>query len=70
MRMLSRATTHMWRGATPTDIWTMFCMLTAHASTRYVASMVTTVRSSRTNHDVNTQTSDYGKETKLARGIG
>ena len=61
--MPSRATTHKRMSATPTDIWTMFYMLTAHASTRYVESMATTVRSSRTNHDVSIQISNYGKET-------
>ena len=66
--MPSVATTHKRQSATPTDIWTMFYMLTAHASIRYAANMATTVRLSRMNHDVNTQTSDYGKETKLARG--
>ena len=58
MRMPSIATTHRRMSATPTDIWTMFYMLTAHASIRYAASMATTVRSSRTNHDVSTQTSN------------
>lgn len=58
MRMPSRATTHRKMSAIPTDTLTMFYMLTAHASIRYAASMATTVRSSRTNHDANTQTSN------------
>lgn len=67
MRTPSRVTTHRRMSATLTDIWMMFYMMTATASTRYAASMATTVRSSRTNHDVSIPTSDYGKETKLAR---
>ena len=58
MRMPSIAKTHRRMSATPTDIWTMFYMLTAHASIRYAASMATTVKSSRMNHGANTQTSD------------
>ena len=69
MMMPSGVTTHRRMSATPTDIWTMFYMLTATASTRFAAIMATTVRSSRTKHDANTQTSDYGKKAKLARGI-
>ena len=69
MRMPSRATTHRRMSETPTDIWTMCYMMTAHASIRYAVNMATTVRSSKKNHDVSTQTSNYGKETKLARRI-
>ena len=58
MMMPSGVTTHRRMSATPTDIWTMFYMLTATASTRFAAIMATTVRSSRTNHDASTQTFD------------
>ena len=56
MRMPSRVKTRWRMIANVTDILTTCFMLTDRDSTSYAESMATTVRSSRTNQDENTQT--------------